>query len=172
MRFLLRAHKLFGFYAVIVVAEKLAHVFEKAPLRSRDLFGERLRALEDHRERLHIRDRGPDLVCHRTQDRYLLRLCDLARLQLAKATLRVSAHDFVDERRDRLGIRRRFRFRLRYRLARARARSTLLFTFTISTTNTYRSVNGVGRTSRNIFQNVSETLIGVLRGGVSGVERV
>jgi len=88
-----------------VIAEKLAHVFEKAPLRSRNLFGERLRSIEDHLERLYVRDRGPDLIRHRAKDRDLLRLSDLPRLQLAKATLRVSTHDFVDERRDGLGIR-------------------------------------------------------------------
>lgn len=96
--------EIFRIHAVIVIAIELDHVFEESPLRSRDAIGEHFRSIEDHRERLNIRDRRPDLIRHRVQDRRLVSLSYLTRLQLAKATLRVRADDFVYERWDRLGI--------------------------------------------------------------------
>jgi hypothetical protein len=71
---------IFRIHAVIVISKELDHVFEKSPFPAWDAFREHFRSLEQHRERLHIRDRGPDLICHRAQDRDLLRLGNLTRL--------------------------------------------------------------------------------------------
>lgn len=156
LRYIFRVHP------VIVIAKELDHVFEESPLPAWDPFREHFCSFEHHRERLHIRDRWPDLVCHRAQDRDLLRLGDLTRLQLAKAGLRVRADDLLYRDWDCFRICRRCRFMCGFRFLRVRARSTLFFTYTISTANTYMSVNGVGRNlcrGRNISRKVSEMLL-------------
>jgi hypothetical protein len=71
--------------------------------------GEQLRSLEHHRQDSSCIGSGSfDLVHHRLEDRGLVALADLVRLQVAQAALWVRADDCVDgnARRFRIGCRR------------------------------------------------------------------